>query len=168
MLVINALKEICIRCGDNQHLTIKASAPEALQIKDLMKILAQGLVRQLQLDLNKYTVHISSGFGYFPKVPWIGITYKKQRVSQNISICLCFSKTGEGFVAGAMNPYPITSGKKTTIDRNQSEDKFISLIGGDRRTTNYDDKFFNPKDFYKNKIVLKELVEHLKDSFKYL
>lgn len=168
MLVINVLKEICNRCEDNQHLTLKASAPEALQIKDLMKILAQGLVRQLQLDLNKYTVHISSGFGYFPKVPWIGITCKKQRVSQNISICLCFSKTGEGFVAGAMNPYSINSGKKTTIDRNKLKNKYISLIGGDRRTTNYDDKFFNPKDFYKNKIVLKELIEHLKDSFKYL
>ena len=168
MLVINALKEICNRCEDNQHLTLKASAPEAFQIKDQMKIIVNGLVKQLQLDLNRYTVHISSGFGYFPKIPWIGITYKKQRVSQNISICLCFSKQGEGLVAGAMSPYPINTGKKTTIDRNKSEDKFISLIGGDRRTTNYDDKFFNPKDFYKNKIVLKELIEHLKDSFKYL
>jgi len=155
-------------CNENHKVTLKASSIEAIKIKRFMRQLADDLVEQLQLDLNKYTVHISSGFGYFPKVPWIGITYKKQRVSQNISICLCFSKMGEGLVAGAMNPYPITSGKKTTIDRNHSEDKYISLIGGDRRTTNYDDKFFNPKDFYKNKIVIKDLIEHLQDSFKYL
>lgn len=166
--MINALNEICQKCGDNQYLTLKASAPEALQIKMLMRSLQVDLVKLLQLDMNKYTVHIASGFGYFPKVPWIGITYKKQRVSQNISICLCFSKTGEGLVAGAMSPYPINSGKKTTVARSYSTGKYISLIGGDHRNTNYNDKFFNPKDFYKNKIILKELVDHLDYSFKYL
>lgn len=159
--------EILKLCETNKDVTLKSSSDAAVKIKENLKSLKSTLTKNLNLDETKYTTHISLGFGYFPKIPWIGITKKNHRVSTQKSVCMCFSPNGEGFVAGAMSPFPIKTGHLKTIIRNKKTEKFISLKGGDSETS-YNNKFFNPSDFYMESFQEDQLIKHIKESFKFL
>ena len=159
--------EILKLCETNKDVTLKSSSDAAIKIKENLKSLKSILNKNLNLDETKYTTHISLGFGYFPKIPWIGITKKDHRVSTQKSVCMCFSAKGEGFVAGAMSPFPIKSGPLKTVFRNKQSENFVSLKGGDSDTS-YNNKFFNPLDFYMETFQEDLLIKHIKDSFKFL
>jgi hypothetical protein len=163
----NLILEILNLCEINKSRTLKSSSEDAIKIKENLKNLNSILVAKISLDEKKYSTHISLGFGYFPKIPWLGITKKNQKVSAHNSICICFSSRGEGIVAGAMSPFPIKSGELTTVFRNKQTEKFISLKGGNNETT-YNSKFFNPLDFFMESFEEAELIKHIKDSFKFL
>lgn len=127
----------------------------------------QVAIKQIQtaisLDLDKYATSVSYGTGYFPKIPWVGITPKFFKVSNSISVCICFSKAGEGLVCGAMFSEVKTKGPCITKTRSLETDKYILLAGGNNRT-NYTNKFVNPKDFYKDEINESDLLNHIKES----
>ena len=163
----NSINQILQICQKNKGITLKSSSKDAIKIKENLKSLRNNLVTHLGLDEKKYTAHISLGVGYFPKIPWLGITFKNQRVSTHYSVCICFSPEGKGFVAGAMSPFTIKSGPVKTFFRNKQIENFISLKGGDNDTS-YDNKFFNPLDFYMDSFEEADLIRHLKESFKFL
>ena len=161
---INKILQICQK---NKNILLKSSSPDAIEIKENLKFLRDDLVRKIDLDDKKYITHISLGYGYFPKIPWIGITKKNHRVSTQKSVCMCFSPNGEGFVAGAMSPFPIATGPLKTVFRDKQKENFISLKGGDSDTS-YNNKFFNPSDFYMESFQEEQLIKYIKDSFKFL
>jgi hypothetical protein len=127
-------------------------------------VISRNLKSKLNLDESKYDSSVSYGSGYFPKVPWVAITIKGKKVSNSLSVCICFAKEGHGFVAGAMFSEEKKEGKYRTITR---ENEFICLMGGSTRT-NYTNKFVNPKEFYINKCDELDVLDHLKCSLKLL
>lgn len=159
----NPISSILEVCRESNNKTLKSGSKEALEIKKNLYLILDNLKSKFKLDEKKFDFHISLGFGYFPKIPWLGITKKGQRVSTHKSLCMCFSPNGEGFVLGAMAPSPGEYGKLITIKRNPKIDKIISLVGGDRNTS-YNNKFFNPLDFYQNEPIGKKFTEHFNQS----
>ena len=145
--------------------TLKCSSMIAKVATQQLEVVSKQLNSGLNLDLNKYALSISYGSGYFPKVPWVGITPKGKKVSNSISVCICFSKQGLGVVCGAMFPEVKADGKYVTLNRNVAGGEYINLFGGGVRT-NYTNKFVNPKDFYKGMIEEKELLQHVESSLK--
>jgi hypothetical protein len=154
-------------CNESKNKTLKSGSNEAIEIKKNLYLILDQLKTKYTIDEKKYDFHISLGFGYFPKIPWAGITKKGQRVSAHKSVCMCFSPIGEGFVFGAMAPFPGEYGKLITITRNPKEEKIISLIGGDSNTS-YNNKFFNPLDFFKNDPIGKKFDDHFDESIRLL
>ena len=110
----------------------------------------------------KYEIKFSYGAGCFPKVPWIAIVPKGEKVSNSISTCICFGKFGDGVVIGTMFPHPKqegvykTEGMRTIIGRID--------INGSSSGTKYNNKFVNPKDFLLSKLDEAELLKHILSS----
>lgn len=156
---INLVLEACLNNGAKQIKCGSLSAQSATQ--QLLVVLKQ-LTSSLNLDKNKYDFSISYGSGYFPKIPWVAITPKGKKASNSISVCICFAKFGEGIVCGAMLPkLNNNTGLKT---KNRVGKNYIKLIATVGRS--YNNKFLNPKDFYKDHISEKDLLEHIKESLK--
>jgi hypothetical protein len=122
--------------------------------------LSKSIEKSIHLDKSIYSISVSYGAGFFPKVPWIAITKKGRTVSNSASVALCFSKNGEGFICGAMFYKRKDNGLFQTIDRSG---KHIILEGGSPKS-NYTNKYFNPVDFYEGHIKTEELITHIKTS----
>lgn len=152
-------------CSANHNKkSIKCSSLQAKIATQHLLVISKYLKTKLDLDESKYDSTVSFGSGYFPKVPWIAVTIKGKKVSNSLSVCICFAKDGLGFVAGAMFSEEKKEGKYKTVTR---ENDFIDLMGGSSRT-NYTNKFVNPKDFYKDKFEEDMLLDHLKASINLL
>ncbi|MDI1361960.1 hypothetical protein [Methylotenera sp.] len=116
-------------------------------------------------SLEKLDITISYGSGFFPKVPWVAIVPVGKRVSNSISVAICFGSNGEGLVAGAMFPNAVDLGPFKTKSRSESEEgsSYINISGINNRTK-YNDKFINPRNFTKEQISEDDLVNHLNES----
>jgi hypothetical protein len=113
------------------------------------------------------TVTHSRGNGRFPKVPWIAIHPVGTKVSSGLSVVICFARDGRGIVAGLMIAKDLKSTFPTVIRVNRRLSKdFLDVEGSS--TTAYNNKFINPKEFYRGKFAEKELINHLEDSLKIL
>lgn len=113
------------------------------------------------------TVTHSRGNGRFPRVPWIAMHPVGTRVSSGPSAVLCFARDGRGIVAGLMIPTDSKSTLPTVmrVKRKMTQD-FLDVEGSS--TTAYNNKFINPKEFYRGKFTEKDLINHLEDSLKIL
>ena len=161
----NSIPLILDFCSKNGGKSLKCSSMLAKVATEQLLVISKQIKSSLNLDLTKYDVSISYGSGYFPKIPWVAITPKGKKVSNSISVCICFSRKGEGVVCGAMFPEIKKRGKYLTVSRRVISDDFIALIGGSAKTI-YTNKFVNPKDFYKDKIDEKELLLQIENSLK--
>ena len=163
--LIKYLNNVLDFCNSNHtKKSIKCSSLQAKIATQHLLVISKNLKTKLKLDESKYDSSVSFGSGYFPKVPWVAITIKGKKVSNSLSVCICFAKEGHGFVAGAMFSEEKKEGKYKTMTR---ENQFIDLLGGSSRT-NYTNKFVNPKDFYINKFNEQDILDHLKSSLKLL
>ena len=163
--LIKYLDNVLDFCSSNyKKKSIKCSSLQAKIATQHLLVISKYIQSKLKLDESKYDFSVSYGSGYFPKVPWVAITVKDKKVSNSISVCICFAKEGHGFVVGAMFSEEKTEGKYKTVKR---ENEFISLEGGSSRT-NYTNKFINPKDFYKDKYNEQDVFDQLKLSLKLL
>jgi hypothetical protein len=163
--LIKYLNNILDFCSTHHNKkSVKCSSLQAKITTQHLLVISKQLKSKLNLDESKYDSSVSFGSGYFPKVPWVAITIKGTKVSNSLSVCICFAKEGVGFVAGAMFSEVKKEGKYKTMTR---ENQFIELIGGSTRS-NYTNKFVNPKDFYTNKFNEQEVLDHLKSSLKLL
>lgn len=165
--LINSINLVLNFCRDNNTKKLKCSSMPAKLATQQLQVILKRVQTLLNLDIKKYDINISYGSGYFPKVPWVGITPKGKKVSNSISTCICFSRTGEGIVCGAMFPEIKKKGQFVTVNRNLNGESYISLLGGAARTI-YTNKFVNPVDFYINKINENDLMSQLSVSLKIL
>lgn len=147
---------------------ISGSARARITKQDL-RILSESL----NLDLSSHNFpnlcsSFSKGSGNFPRVPWIAFHIKNKSVSNSLSVVICFSKDGCGIVCGLMVPSKLQS-KLPTVNRiNIKSDKSIFLdVNGSPRST-YNNKFINPKDFYKSELSREALFNHLTESIRLL
>jgi hypothetical protein len=163
--LIKYLDNVLEFCSSNyKKKSIKCSSLQAKIATQHLLVISKYIKSKLNLNELNYDFSVSYGSGYFPKVPWVAITVKGKKVSNSISVCICFAKEGHGFVVGAMFSEEKFDGKYKTVKR---ENEFISLEGGSSRT-NYTNKFVNPKDFHKSKFSEQEVLEQLKFSLKLL
>lgn len=101
--LIKYLNNILDFCSSNHNKkSIKCSSLQAKIATQHLLVISKHLKTKLNLDESKYDSSVSFGSGYFPKVPWVAITIKGKKVSNSLSVCICFEKEGLGFVAGAM------------------------------------------------------------------
>ena len=165
--LINSINLVLNFCKENNTKKLKCSSMPAKLATQQLQVIMKKTQTLLELNNKKYDINISYGSGYFPKVPWVGITPKAKKVSNSISVCICFSRVGEGIVCGSMFHEIKKTGMYRTVKRDLLSDPYISLLGGAARTV-YTNKFINPKDFYINKIKEDELLAHLNESIKIL
>lgn len=89
---------------------------------------------------------ISWGNGNFPRVPWVAFHLLGKKVSNSLSVTMCFSKDGRGVVVGLMSATTLRT-EMETIKRT-SQDDYLDVTGSAK--TSYNDKFVNPKEFFSN------------------
>lgn len=159
-VLISAVIDSCIDNGKKKVIKCGSSSAR-LTVQRLLGV-SRSIEKALKLDPSKYSIAVSYGNGYFPKVPWIGITSKGKKVSNSPSVTMCFSPIGLGFVCGAMFYKRKKKGMFLTSKR---DGNFIGLEGGSTKS-DYTNRYFNPRDFYTNNIQAEELLSHIKSSIK--
>ena len=160
--LIKTINNLCSE--NNKKIVIKSGSMTANVTVSSLLALARSIEKSIDLDLSIYSISVSYGAGFFPKVPWIAITRKGKTVSNSASVALCFAKTGEGFVCGAMFHKRKEDGLYQTINRSG---KHIILEGGSPKN-NYTNKYFNPLDFYDGYTNAHELIAHIKSSIEFM
>jgi hypothetical protein len=161
---INAVLDFCALNHDKK--SIKCGSPLAIFATKHLEVISYQVLSLLKDVLGDHSVSISYGAGNFPKVPWVAITPKGMRVSNSDSVAIVFSERGLGIVAGAMTHSNKLSRKNSdTVKRSKEPEKYIILRAGNKKR-DYNDKFYNPLDFFKNTFTEFDLINHLKDSLK--
>lgn len=103
---------------------------------------------------------ISWGSGKFPRVPWVGFHLLGKKVSNSLSVVICFSRDGRGIVVGLMSAATLKTDLKTVI-RDKS-DAFLNVSCSSR--TLYNNKFINPEEFFAGKFNTEDLISHIVKS----
>jgi hypothetical protein len=138
---------VLVTCSENANKKIKCGSLSARNATEQLLVVLRQIRSISSLDSSKYHITVSYGAGYFPKIPWVAITPVGRKVSNSVSVCICFAKYGEGIVFGTMLP---RYKKNTKIERPKRipKDK-IQLIATAGRS--YTNKFINPTELKKGK-----------------
>jgi hypothetical protein len=103
---------------------------------------------------------ISWGSGKFPRVPWVGFHIMGKKVSNSLSVVICFARDGRGMVVGLMSATALKTDLKTLIrDRRAG---FLDVRGSSK--TPYNNKFINPEEFLAGQFDASDIVSHIKKS----
>ncbi len=166
-LFLKNLSEVFNFCiyYDQLKRPIGSGSARARIAKQYLIILKDTLLKDLaQYNFPSLVASISQGSGNFPRVPWISFHIKGRSVSNSLSVVICFAKDGRGVVAGLMCPTKSMS-KLPLIKRLKVKSSVMNYldVDGSPRTA-YNNKFINPKEFYKDQIHPEDLTSHLYDS----
>ena len=112
----------------------------------------------------KLSSSISWGSGKFPRVPWIAFHLQGKKVSNALSVVICFSKDGRGVVVGLMAAATLSTKLKTVTRTKHSE--YLNINSSTR--TQYNNKFLNPKEFFSNQLNLQDVINHIIESINLL
>lgn len=164
----NVIKSILAQCKKNKKMNIKSTSHPALVVINDLEKLRNYLEQKLNIDPSEFEYKISRGSGFFPKNPWIAIVKKGTKVSNALSVCICFSKNGNGFVMGLMYFTVAKNRNFQTIIRDTKNTNFVDINGTNFRTTRNNNKFVNPIEIFEQNIDLNHIVTHLKESFRLL
>lgn len=159
---INVVLDFCAEYGSKKAL--KTSSMPAKVATQQLIALSRSLWSSLEKPLqDKFQISISYGSGYFPRVPWVALTPLGKKVSNSVSVCLCFGKTGNGIVVGAMFPHSRKDGEFKTASRLIGDESYI-IINGGNNNSKYSNKFINPKDFSRTALEEGLLMDHIMSS----
>ena len=103
---------------------------------------------------------ISWGNGNFPRVPWVAFHVLGKKVSNSLSVAMCFSKDGRGVVIGLMSATGLRV-EMETIKRT-SQEHFLDVSGSQK--TSYNNKFINPKEFFSETLDIEDIISHISTS----
>jgi hypothetical protein len=166
MSITNDFNLIFTFCSyyNTEKRAISASEVEA----QIMKSAQKRVVAYLQALLDykgladHYAVTNSVGMPSMPRVPWISIIRKKQKVYSYPSVTICFGRAGNGFVLGLMKSAGTNKFEFDTVKR-VNKQNFID-VDSNRESTSYNNKFVNPSEFYKGEINIVELERKIVES----
>ena len=145
-----------LKCGT---LTARAMTGE---IEKVSSIIQNQLISR-NINLDNFNFSVSYGHGYFTKSPWVGIVEVGRKVSNSLSVCICFDKGGKGIVLGVMSFRVHKFGKYKTIERSENDLKKVPLVGASIRSQ-YSHKFFNPLTLSIKELESKKIIEHIESS----
>ena len=118
--------------------------------------------KQIPLEfIGNFKTICSKGAGTYPRVSWMSVLPKNERVSNSLSITTCFSRDGNGLVAGLMAPSNNRIYIKT-VHRTNSQ--FFLNVDGMSELTKYNNQFINPREFYLKKFNEENYIKHLIES----
>jgi len=101
-------------------------------------------------------------------VPWVAVLEKGRYVASLMSVAICFGRTGNGAVAGLMQPSSSgLIGSVVPVNRS-SAGKIEVDVDGNNHGTQYNDRFINPKEFLASDMIIQHFVEHLHKSLNLL
>lgn len=141
---------------------IKTNSMQAQVATQQLLVVANNLKKLLPNEMfENHQLNISKGFGYFPTLPWIALLPNGKKISESISLFICFGNFGKGLVIGAAFPYKIDDGKFKTKIRNEKSEESV-------KTKIYSDKFVNPIEFTIDDLSESEIIDHIKASFEIL
>jgi len=166
MSVTNDFNLIFTFCAhyNSEKRAISAGEIEAQIMKSAQKRVVtylQALLNYKGLD-DHYAVTHSIGMPSMPRVPWISIIRKKQKVYSHPSVTICFGRAGNGFVVGLMKAAGTNKFELDTFKRVKKQN-FID-VNSNKVSTSYNEKFVNPSEFYKGAINLIELERKILES----
>ena len=158
------IENILNLCKSSKDRVIKPSNHAAVQILSQLNDIHDYIDNYVKYDKEKYQIKISRGAGFFPRNPWIAILRNGCNVSENLSVCLCFSKNGNGCVLGAM--YFAKSQNKyfKTVERKKLNNDFIDISGSNLKTMHNNHKYINPMEIPFSEIDEKKIKAHFKKS----
>jgi hypothetical protein len=121
----------------------------------------EAILRALPLaKFSKLDSSISWGSGKFPRVPWVGFHISGTKVSNSLSVVICFARDGRGIVAGLMSATALKTNLKTV-----KRDQYAGFLDVSSSTkTRYNNKFINPEEFFFGKFDLENLISHIDNS----
>jgi hypothetical protein len=138
---------------------VKTNSMQAQVATQQLLVVAKNLKKLLPDEMfNNYQLKISKGYGYFPTLPWIALLPNGKKISESISLFICFGNFGKGLVIGAAFPYKIDEGKFKTKIRDEKSQESV-------KTKIYSDKFVNPAEFIIEDMNEIEIIDHIKASF---
>ncbi len=111
-------------------------------------------------------VSFSRGMGNLPSVLWIAIVQRGRTVSTSMSATICFGTSGEGIVCGLMSGGYYTSNKYPPLKRLETE--IAVNVNGPKPESQYNNKFFNPKEFLIDNLDSESVIDHMNVSLKLL
>jgi len=155
-------------CKSSKDRVIKPSNHAAVQILSQLNEIGDFIDNNIKYDKEKYQIKISRGAGFFPRNPWIAILRNGCNVSESLSVCLCFSKNGNGCVLGTM--YFAKSHNKNfkTVERKKTNNDFIDISGSNLKTMHNNHKYINPMEIPYSDIDEKKIKAYYKKSIELL
>ena len=157
---IEAVLQFCNNYNKQNTPLVTGTARVRIVCQHLNKIRESILVALPHSKFPKLDSSISWGSGKLPRVPWIGFHVLGNRVSNSLSVVICFSKDGRGLVVGLMSATALKTVLKTVIrDHNPG---FLDVSSSSK--TLYNNKFINPEEFFAGKFDPEDLVGHIEKS----
>jgi len=155
-----AVFQFCIHY-DKQSIPLAVGTGRARACCNHLNIIKEQIFKLVASDkFSKLDSSISWGSGRFPRVPWVGFHLLGTKVSNSLSVVICFSRDGRGVVAGLMSAVALKSNIKTVV--RDHGDNFLNIDGSSK--TAYNNKFINPKEFYSENLKIKDLILHTSKS----
>jgi hypothetical protein len=112
--------------------------------------------------MEKLRTSVSRGASLFPRVPWLSFVPAGKKVSNSLSVTVCFSSDGNGFVGGVMVP---AAGLQQRYETRQRRDSRILVsVDGPTGKPRYNSSFINPKEFLLESFDPADLIAHLQAS----
>ena len=141
-----AFSNVCKFCKIyNAVPALKTNSPDVADVSASLQLLKIWAETHFPIhNGQELTVAISTGNGYFPRVPWLCIRPPGQTVSDGVYFGLCFGREGNGAVAGCMTSITSDTGLKTVK-------RLLPLninVDGDRDTTRYNNCYANPQEIF--------------------
>jgi len=161
------LNEVFLFCKqyDAKTSSISTGMPNVRLVCANLNKIREQIIKSLPLDkFPKLTSSISMGSGNFPRVPWVSFHLSEDKVSNSLSVVICFSRDGCGLVSGLM----MASELKTMLNltKRTKLPGFLDIRGSSR--TDYNNKFVNPREFFAKKLDINSLIKHISDSLEIL
>ncbi len=159
--VIELLKKLSLLLKERPSYGIRSSDKIGLVVIKRLKMLSRELHKALPEDLKEhYRPEFSKGKSSLPRVLWVSLCPRRRAVYNSMSVTICFSFNGDGFVFGVIDSVTIPQRWLPTVQRQKNE------ITVDVNAVNYkyNDVFHNPQEMQIDSLDLNVLRSHVIES----
>lgn len=139
-----------------------------MQVKESLSKLGKLTLSNLEVRFpDRIALQVSKGKGYLPRILWFAITPKGRKVSNDMSVVVCFGFKGEGAVGGVMDSLSFPRGVAKTVNRTGHGQLLVDVNGG-KQSNNYNNKFVNPVEFLEKGFSAEPFLRHMSQSVELL
>lgn len=152
-------------CENRPTYSIRSSDNYGIRILKILKKLSIRLHNLLPEELKaRFKPIFSRGKSSLPAILWVSLCPINKNVHSSMTVTICFSRSGNGFVCGIIDAIMIP---QRWLELTKRTDLKIN-IDVDSNNFKYNNVFHNPIEFEKSSISVKKLINHINHSSKLL
>lgn len=143
---------------------IRSSDPEGRKALVALRKLSKEIESSIDSRyVEVFRTVVSKGQSNMPKVLFISIIPRGKKVYESMSVTVTFDTYGRGVLVGLMEAASLKRGwLPCTIRTPLSPSNFD--VNGPKKTSHYNDKYINPREFQVETFEEDSFVEHLNES----